>query len=315
MTRTLPRVAFVVLGALALLVAYVLAAPPSVGPARASAATDAADCLEPAEVGAARGADTRAGDRRSDPHTKDVPAAEALAVSALLPGSVTVPTYVHVITSQRLAAAERVALASRVERQVKVLNRAFSGRTAGDAAKTAFRFSLQGVDYTVDAAWASMGYGSKEEKQAKEALRVGGPETLNVYAADIGDGLLGWATFPQSYKTKPTLDGVVILTDSMPGGDDPIYSLGDTGTHEVGHWLGLYHTFQNGCSNTGDYVADTPSEKSPAFYCPEGRDTCRAPGMDPIRNFMDYTQDSCMDHFTALQAVRMADHWVTFRGV
>jgi len=57
------------------------------------------------------------------------------------------------------------------------------------------------------------------------------------------------------------------------------------------------------------------SEKSPAFYCPEGRDTCRAPGMDPIRNFMDYTQDSCMDHFTGLQAVRMADHWVTFRGV
>ena len=302
--RSLRRIVIVV-ALFALALTALVGAPNSAG-VRAAAADE--ECFDPSAVGAAaRGSDSR----RADPHTERL-ADVRTAAATLLPGSVTVPTYFHVITADRLSRSERRELRTRVDRQVNVLNRAFAGATSGDAAATAFQFGLQKTGFTVNEGWASMGYGSREEKAAKAALRVGGAATLNVYVADIGDGLLGWATFPQSYESQPSSDGVVILTDSMPGGDDPLYSEGDTGTHEVGHWLGLYHTFQGGCSKNNDLVADTPSEKSPAFECPEGRDTCRDPGLDPIENFMDYTQDSCMDRFSAGHASRMDDQWVTF---
>ena len=76
----------------------------------------------------------------------------------------------------------------------------------------------------------------------------------------------------------------------------------------------LEHTFAHGCSASGDYVTDTPKEAGPQFDCPVGADTCTAPGLDPIRNFMDYTQDSCMNEFTPGQVERMNDAWIDFRA-
>jgi len=147
----------------------------------------------------------------------------------------------------------------------------------------------------------------------KNELRVGSAATLNAYFGDFGDsGLLGFATFPSWYAANPGVDGVVNNGQTMPGGSLYPANLGDTFVHEVGHWLGLYHTFAGGC-NPGDDVHDTPPEAFDAYGCPVGRDTCPGDGPDPIDNYMDYTDDSCMYKFTEGQKVRMESMWEWYR--
>jgi hypothetical protein len=284
-------------------------------------------CADPS--GAAASAKARHGARVTDPNSlsdAEVAAHEkAFAKGAVAKGlghlrsdgtlalaaaatSVTIPVYVHQIRSTSGVGS---ITANQVSQQITVLNQAY--------APSGFSFSLAGQDLTTNDSWSAAGPNSAAETQMKTALRQGGKNTLNIYTNNMGGGLLGWATFPSDYTRSPKLDGVVVLYSSLPGGSASPYNLGDTATHEVGHWMGLYHTFQGGCNGAGDQVSDTPAERSPAYGCPVGRDTCKgkkadAAGVDPITNFMDYSDDACMDRFTAGQNARMSAQWALYRA-
>lgn len=215
--------------------------------------------------------------------------------------------YFHVIR-KGTGVANGDITAAMITNQMTVLNNAY--RSWG------WTFNLVSTDRTTNSTWFTGCYGSSESAM-KNALRQGTADDLNIYTCSPSGGILGYATFPSSYASAPKKDGVVILYSSVPGGTAAPYNLGDTGTHEVGHWMGLYHTFQGGCAtsttNGGDYVADTPAEASAAFGCPTGRNTCSSAGNDPITNFMDYTDDSCMFQFTSGQDARMDAQFTTYR--
>lgn len=223
---------------------------------------------------------------------------------------VTIPTYIHVITD----GATGNVTDAQISQQMSVLNLAFAGFYGG--ANSGISFKLEGVTRTNNAKWFTMN-DFADEIAAKTALRRGGPNALNIYTGTAA-GNLGFAYYPSILKYQggkyQMLDGAVVHYGSFPGGFIPKFNLGHTATHEVGHWFGLAHTFEQGCNGDGDRVDDTPAMLVPTGGCPVGKDTClKEAGLDPIHNYMDYSDDACYNQFTPGQAARAQAQYVHFR--
>ncbi|MPZ06050.1 MAG: zinc metalloprotease [Nitrososphaeraceae archaeon] len=193
------------------------------------------------------------------------------------------------------------------QKQIKELNDSFGSHNIK------FSYNEEQVVEKKNANWFNMGYGSAAERQAKRKLHADPKKYLNFYTANLEDDLLGWATFPWELGGHPDMDGVVILYSTLPGGGAAPYDEGATGTHEIGHWLGLYHTFQDGCPpSEGDEVADTQPHRAPDYDCDSN--TACGSGSSPVENFMNYTEDACMTKFTKGQAVRAKEMITIYRN-
>ena len=199
---------------------------------------------------------------------------------------------------------------AQIQTQIAEMNLDFSGASGGY--DTGYRFVLTSVDRTLNASWFNLVQGSQDEKRAKEALNVDPMHHLNIYTAKFG--ALGWSTFPWGIAEDDPHQGIVIHYGSLPGGYIVNFNMGRTATHEVGHYLGLFHTFFTGCTEPNDYVADTPAQAAQTTGCPDGPvDTCPLPGPDPIHNYLDYSYDVCYAEFTAGQDERMDGMVSTYR--
>ncbi|MFI5777591.1 zinc metalloprotease [Nocardia sp. NPDC051570] len=217
---------------------------------------------------------------------------------------VRIPVHVHVIRS---AEAGKVS-ADQIKQQIEQLNKDF-----GASPLSMFTFQLMGTDETDNSSWFTAPPTSSVYNEMKPKLRKGDKNALNLYLNDVGEGYLGFATFPADYRAKPQLDGVVVKYTTLPGGSLTGYNTGKIATHEIGHWLGLYHPFQGGCTGPGDEVDDTPAEADPATECTEGVKSCGSDSDIPVHNHMNYTPDNCRTEFTPGQAKRAENQWAAYR--
>jgi hypothetical protein len=197
----------------------------------------------------------------------------------------------------------------RRQAQLEVINTSFS--------EFGIKFIEQQVTHVDNDGWYCMDKDSREERAAKTELGEDPRKTLNFYTGCLARGLLGWASFPWYLAGDPARDGIVVTDNSLPGGAEGPYNLGMTAVHEIGHWFGLFHTFESGCSGFGDHVADTPAHAEENYGKPadgQRHNACHPDEVAPVRNFMNYVDDEWMNEFTEGQKSRIWAQLRTYRS-
>jgi hypothetical protein len=242
----------------------------------------------------------------------------------------TIPVIFHVFTDGNNTVTNLTQ--AQIQAQLDQLNIDY-GNTAGSsysvAADTEVRFCLaqQDVDgLQLDEIGINRitSYGDGPFSQAdyqntmKAATQWDPTKYMNIWCSNLTGGLLGYAQFPEAAGLAgigtgngvANTDGVVILSSSVgsianPNPNGGNYTSGRTLTHEVGHWLGLRHIWGDGNCSVDDFCADTPAAGGSNFGCPTNDSCTTDSDNDMVENYMDYTDDTCMDTFTADQATRI----------
>lgn len=192
---------------------------------------------------------------------------------------------------------------AQIENQTTALNTAYN--------QHGYSFYTANIDSANNSGWyyatASYHYDTGQWNNDDQFLAMASAMGMDI-ATSINfyftgeDYMQGMGVYPWSFAEDDTKNGLFCANYTIPGGDFP-YHLGITGVHEVGHYFGLYHTFENGCSAPGDEVDDTPFQSDANYGCPSNSYSCGS--YDDIGNFMDYMDDDCLNHFTTGQVDRI----------